>query len=469
MLRDQLGRDSTDHDTRALLARVLSWDRRFDQSTAEFERLLADRPGRAADHAAFARMLTWAGRIERSLGEFRRAIALDSTDVAVHVDYARAMSWIGDLPGATMEYRRILGAHPDHGDAWLGYATVARWRAGATASDRFLPRAEANGAERGATDEERAAVRTALAPALGGGWTRSQERQYVAGPDFTLRSSGPHTQARVTIGRTADLTLRAAWLDQSERAETGVLNYDLDARLVRADLALLRGYPFMAAAGLESRRITPGGGGVTYPLLSAGDFVGWNARSWWFLGRLTPAIAVRRDLVPLKVDSPVSELRLGHQTVVEGAVAWQWSGRGSAHAGIERGDYSDGNARVAARAGTAYRARIRQPAVSFDYGVGYSDFDTTSASYFTPLVSWRHVAGVALDGYAAWRGLGYGARYEFSTVGSDNFEVIRTHTWSARLNVAELGPVGLGLDGAYSRDNNAYEVWSIGLHASAHW
>jgi hypothetical protein len=165
----------------------------------------------------------------------------------------------------------------------------------------------------------------------------------------------------------------------------------------------------------------------------------------------------------------VNELRLGHQTVVEGTLAWQWSGRGSARAGVERGDYSDGNARVAARAGAEYRARIRQPALSFDYTVGYADFDTTSASYFTPLVSWRHVAGAALDGYTARHGLSYGARYEFSTVGSDNFEIIRTHTWSARLDAAELGPVGLGVDGAYSRDNHAYEVWSIGIHAAARW
>jgi len=81
----------------------------------------------------------------------------------------------------------------------------------------------------------------------------------------------------------------------------------------------------------------------------------------------------------------------------------------------------------------------------------------------------RHAAGVGLDGYAQRFGLGYGTRYQFSTIGSDNFGAIRTHTWSAHLNAAELGSIGVGIDGSYSRDNNAYEIWSIGIHAAARW
>ena len=346
---------------------------------------------------------------------------------------------------------------------------MARWRAGATASDRFLSRAETHGAELAAANEERSAVRHALAPALGGGWSSAQERQYVAGPDFTLKSSGPSTNARVTIGRAADLTMRASWIGQSEQSESGAINYDLDVRSIGADLALLRGYPFQAAAGLESRRFSPGAPAVSFPLLGVGNFMGWHARSWMFLGRLTPAVGVRRDFVPIKATLPVNELLLAHQTVVEGTLAWQWSGRGNANVGIERGDYSDGNARTAVRAGTGYRLRIRQPAVVLDYGFGFTDFDTTSSSYFTPLASMRHAVGVGLDGYTERFGLGYGARYQFSTIGSDNFAAIRTSTWSTHLNAADLGSLGVGIDGSYSRDNNAYETWSLRLHAAARW
>jgi hypothetical protein len=414
-------------------------------------------------------VLTWSGRIEQSLGEFRRALAEDSSNVETWVDYARALSWIGDLPGAAMEYRNILAVHPSAGDAWLGYATVARWRAGATASDRFLGRAEAHGAERMAAAEERAAVRQALAPALGGGWTREQERQYVAGPDFTLESSGPFTRARLTVGRTADVTARAAWVDQRERAESGGLNYDVDMRLVRADVSLMRGYPFQASAALEARRLSPGSAAVAYPLLGSGDFLGWTLRSWMYLGRFTPAVGVRRDFVPIKRTVPVNELRPGHQTILDGTLGWQWSARGSATTGLERGTYSDGNDRIAVRASTQYRVRIRQPGVALDYGFGFTDFDSTSASYFTPLSGARHHAGIGLEGYRARLGISYAARYEFSRLGSDNFPTIRTHTWSARVNAADLGAVGLGVEGLYSRDNHDYETWSVGLHAAAHW
>ena len=186
MLRDHLDREPSDREARSLLARVLSWNRRFDESISEYERVLADDPGRASDRAGYAHVLLWSGRTEQSLEEFRRAVVADSTDIETHVTYARALSWTGDLSGASMEYRRIINIHPAEGDAWLGYATVARWRSGATASDRFLSRADAHGAERAAADEERAAVRQGLAPGLGGGWSRARERQYVAGPDFTL-------------------------------------------------------------------------------------------------------------------------------------------------------------------------------------------------------------------------------------------------------------------------------------------
>ena len=448
---------------------MLSWARRFDESFTEYERLLTDHPDDATERARYALVLTWAGRSERSLVEFRRALATDSANVETRVAYARALSWTGDLPGASMEFRRVLTAHPANGDAWLGYATVARWRSGATASDRFLTRAEAHGAETAAAVEERSAVRRALAPSLGLGWTSSRERQYLDGPDYTLENNGPFASTRVTVGRAADVTLRAAWLDQFERDDTGALAYDVDVRQVRADVAFLRGYPFQLAGGLDSRSLQSGAPGVTYPLLGAGDFLGWNARTWWFLGRFTPSAGVWRDFVPLKSTSGPNELRVGHQTVAEGKLGWQWSGRGSVDASLQRSDYSDGNRRASVRAGSEYRVRARAPIATVDYVVTYSDWDRTSASYFTPLHGIRQAAGFGLSGYRDRWALGYGARYQFSHLSSDNFEPIRTNSLSAYLNAGALGPVGLGIDGSYSRDNNDYEIWSLGLHLAASW
>ncbi|HKQ56442.1 MAG TPA: tetratricopeptide repeat protein [Candidatus Eisenbacteria bacterium] len=467
-LRDRVAHDPADREARSLLARVLSWQRRFDESFAEYERLLSDQPEDTVERSRYALVLTWSGAIERSLAEFRRALETDSSNVETRIAYARALSWTGDLPGASMEFKRVLVAHPSQGDAWLGYATVARWRSGATASDRFLTRAEANGAEPSAATEERTAVRHALAPSLGAGWTNARERQYLDGPDYTMENSGPFMSSRLTVGRTADVTVHAAWLDQFERDETGALAYDLDMRQVRADLALLRAYPFQLSGGLESRTVKAGLSGAAYPLLGTGDFVGWKVQSWAFLGRFTPSAGAWRDFVPVKRTGP-NELVIGHQTVSEGKLAWQWSGRGSVDAGVQRGRYSDGNRRSTVQAGSEYRLRGRTPIATVDYRVGYSDFDQTSASYFTPLKSVRQAAGFGVSGYRELSSVGWGARYEFSYLSSDNFEPIRTNALSGYLNAAAIGPVGMGVEATYSRDNHAYEIWSIGLHAAARW
>ena len=226
-----------------------------DASIVEYQGLLIGHLERAADHAGYARVLTWSGHIEASLPEFRRALAEDSTDIDAHLDLARALSWIGDLPGATMEYKRILIDHPAQGDAWLGYATVARWRSGATASDRFLARAEAHGAEKcgGAPRSGRPCVRR---------WRRRSaadgraSRSASTWPAPTTRSGpgDPSPARRMTVGRTADLDVRAA-VARSVRA-CRVRDAQLrriGTRLIRADISLLRGYPFQMAAGLGHR------------------------------------------------------------------------------------------------------------------------------------------------------------------------------------------------------------------------
>ena len=473
VLRARLKSDPGDADARSLLARVLAWDRHYDESIAEYRTLLAARPDDAFDRAGYARALAWSGRAEASLPEFRRAVRADSTDLEARIGYARALSWTGDLPAAAMEYRRILRANPSYADAWLGYGTVARWRGAPAASDRFLARA--SGADAEALGEEREAVHVALAPSLGTGITSAQERQYVAGaPDFMIESTGPYVQARTGIERTAIVTARAARLAQFERrlgppVDGTTLNYDLDMSVLRADALWTRAYPFQLAAGLESRTIESGSPNVVYPLRGDDRFFGWNTRAWLFAGRWTPALFAHRDYVPIKADGVAPEILAGRQTVAGGDLAWQWSARGSATAGAEHGSYSDGNGRRTFRAGAAWRLRLARPGVGVDYGISYSDFDSSSASYFTPLKSTRHAAGIGISGYSEKASLDWGARYQFAAVLSSNFENIYTSTWSGWLNVTALDAIPLGLEASYSRDNNAYATWFLGASAAARW
>ena len=36
--------------------------------------------------------------------------------------------------------------------------------------------------------------------------------------------------------------------------------------------------------------MNPGAPAVAYPLLGAGEFVGWNLRAWGYMGRFTPGL-----------------------------------------------------------------------------------------------------------------------------------------------------------------------------------
>lgn len=475
VLRALLAREPENADARSLLARVLAWGRRYDESIEQYERILAERPNDAFHRAGYARVLAWSGRHEASLREFRRAIRADSTDLETRVGYARALSWAGDLAGASMEYRRILRANPTYGDAWLGHATTARWRGAPAAADRFLARAEGHRADAAGLEEEREAVRTALGRYLGAGVTTLRERQYAeVGPDFTIESTGPYAIGRVTLARSAVITARASRLSQFERrlappiAGT-TLNYDLDMTVLRADAALTRGYPLQLAGGIETRSLEGAATNVLYPLAGDDRFFGWNARAWVFAGRWTPSVSARREYVPIKSDAGTAQLRAGRHTVVAGDLAYQWNARATLTAGAEHGAYSDDNERSAWRAGAAYRLRLARPGLTADYQLSFTDFDSSSASYFTPLESTRHAAGLSLTGWSARASLDWGARYQLSAVLSENFGDIYTNTWSGWMNLVAAGSIPLGIEGSYSRDNNSYETWFLGVSAGVRW
>jgi len=252
LLQSELRMRPNNDDARLLLARVLSWQRRYEESLAEYRELLAKKPDDATLRAGYARVLAWSGRNQEAAREFKTAIQADSTNLETRVGYARVLSWSGDLAEASTEYQRILAADPRTGDAWLGLASVARWRGAATASDRYVARAESLHADPEATAEEKGAVATALRPSLGTGWSASHEREYVdLAPDFTLETDGPYIQGRGTLARRATLTGRVSWLDLVETPGSGpAKNYDLSSVVTRIDGSFLRGYPWQAAASV---------------------------------------------------------------------------------------------------------------------------------------------------------------------------------------------------------------------------
>jgi len=471
LLQSELRMRPDNDDARLLLARVLSWQRRYDESLTEYRALLAKKPNDASIRAGYARVLAWSGRHQEAAREFKTAIEADSTNLETRVGYARVLSWSGDLAEASTEYQRILAADPRVGDAWLGLASVARWRGAATASDRYVARAESLHADPEATTQEKGAVATALRPSLGTGWSASHEREYVdLAPDFTLETDGPYVQGRGTLARRATLTGRVSWVDLVETPGSGpAKNYDLSSVVTRVDGSFLRGYPWQAAASVEYRSFEQNPGTMLFPLGDEDTFFGWGARVWRFAGRFTPRAAIHRDYVALKETVPDSAFVPGNVNEYEGGLGWQWSARGTADAVVSRGIYSDDNRRWTAGGGASYKVKTATPSVTVDSRLTYRDWDFASPSYFTPLGSVRGSAGVGIAGYVERSAVDYGFRYEFAGINSTNFADIWTHSWSGYLNLTAFGTLPLGLEASYSVDNNSYETWYLGVSGSARW
>ena len=471
LLQSELRMRPDNDDARLLLARVLSWQRRYDESLTEYRALLAKKPNDASIRAGYARVLAWSGRHQEAAREFKTAIEADSTNLETRVGYARVLSWSGDLAEASTEYQRIIAADPRVGDAWLGLASVARWRGAATASDRYVARAESLHADPEATTQEKGAVVTALRPSLGTGWSASHEREYVdLAPDFTLETDGPYVQGRGTLARRATLTGRVSWVDLVETPGSGpAKNYDLSSVVTRVDGSFLRGYPWQAAASVEYRSFEQNPGTMLFPLGDEDTFFGWGARVWRFAGRFTPRAAIHRDYVALKETVPDSAFVPGNVNEYEGGLGWQWSARGTADAVVSRGIYSDDNRRWTAGGGASYKVKTATPSVTVDSRLTYRDWDFASPSYFTPLGSVRGSAGVGIAGYVERSAVDYGFRYEFAGINSTNFADIWTHSWSGYLNLTAFGTLPLGLEASYSVDNNSYETWYLGVSGSARW
>lgn len=476
-LRRALKGDPENKELLSLLARVLAWSRHFDESVATYRTLLARYPDDAFDRAGYARALAWSGHSKAAIPEFRRAIAQDSTDLDARIGYARALSWDGDLAGASAEFRRVIAADSRNGDAWLGLATVARWRGAPTASDAFAERAAAHGADKEGLEEERTAVRVALRPTGGAGWIASRERQITSDSTaFRLETVGEFVDSRTTLSRSVGLAARVSrlhlWEINPGLPTDTTLNYDLRSTAFRGDLSLLRCYPVQASAGVAYQRFETRNGTVLFPLGSDKDFVGFNARLWGYLGRLSPSVGATRDFIAIKTTDAGTGARVlvpGGVTNTDLGLRWDPNARVTASGTLGRSFYTDDNARTSLGGNVAYRFRRAQPRLAIDYGLTWSDFSKTSTSYFTPLQSVRHAAGVTAAGYSERGSIDYGARYEFSFMQSGNFDDISTNTGSVYLNGTVLGSLPLGVVAYGSVDNHSYRTWGVTLSGSVRW
>jgi hypothetical protein len=106
-----------DRGVRLRLARVLAWSERYDESVAEYDRLLAlyePAPAGPLDLAIErAEVLSWAGRSAEAIAGFESVLAADPASARAARGLARACRWSGQAAKADRAYARALTLEDD--------------------------------------------------------------------------------------------------------------------------------------------------------------------------------------------------------------------------------------------------------------------------------------------------------------------------------------------------------------------
>ncbi|KMY67648.1 hypothetical protein AAU61_06995 [Desulfocarbo indianensis] len=142
------------------LARLLSYAKRYDDSLAQYRKLLAEKPRLDQARAEMAKVLYWAGqpgealaaleqmpagqaspeakllkadllaadkRYPQALELYRAYLDDKPDDLAARFRLAQALSWTGQYPAALKEYEIILAKQPDDVQVRRYYAFVLSW------------------------------------------------------------------------------------------------------------------------------------------------------------------------------------------------------------------------------------------------------------------------------------------------------------------------------------------------------
>ncbi len=128
-----LQQDKNDDATRRLLARVLSWSEKYDESVAVYNELLAkdEAAHKPVDQDLYLEMMQvkiYSSSSDQVIVELRKKLEQKPDDLNTRLALARAYEVHNDLDLSEQEYRRVLQADPKNGHAHLGLATIYRER-----------------------------------------------------------------------------------------------------------------------------------------------------------------------------------------------------------------------------------------------------------------------------------------------------------------------------------------------------
>lgn len=110
---DVLSERPEDVVARMWLARVLAWDGRYDESLAQYDRLMAADPPPDWAPIERAEVLSWAGRIPEAEAAFEAILSADPGNARATRGLARTYSWSGRANQALRAYEHALELEND--------------------------------------------------------------------------------------------------------------------------------------------------------------------------------------------------------------------------------------------------------------------------------------------------------------------------------------------------------------------
>ncbi len=149
-----------DWQARLELARILSYLKRYDESIAEYEKVLKEKPEALSAKVELARVFFWSGQTEKAFrilqpippedlddqsrqvlaelytarkdytqaeGIYQSYLKAHPDDLKVRLKLAELLSWTKHYPESLVQYEIILKARPDDLQVRRKYALVLSW------------------------------------------------------------------------------------------------------------------------------------------------------------------------------------------------------------------------------------------------------------------------------------------------------------------------------------------------------
>ncbi len=155
-----LSQELSDWKARWELARVLSYVQRYEESIAEYKKVLQEKPDLKQAKLEMAKVLAWAGHREQAQNiletfarkdldpqtrieladiyaaqkEYAKAISIYQTHLGQHpkqdkirLKLAQTLSWAGEYEKSLKEYKTLVDKHPEDIQLRRQYAQVLTW------------------------------------------------------------------------------------------------------------------------------------------------------------------------------------------------------------------------------------------------------------------------------------------------------------------------------------------------------